>query len=445
MNSAKEIFAGLSPNARKILSSVTWLLSERLLRMAISFLMTAWIARYLGADYFGALNYAMAFCSIFTVLAQLGLNQIVVRDLVLEPERKSEILGTAFAMKLLAGGLAMVLSLGCMYALRPGDTTSLALVGMLSASLLAQEFYVIEFWFQSQVHTRQAVWSRNTGFMAMTLVRLWLIARGAGLLAFALSYTLETVIVAMALVGFYRRDGEAIRRWRLSLGRAKRLLKVSWPLVLSSLAILIYLRIDQVMLGQLANNAAVGHYSVAVRLSEALPFMAALSVKSFAPAIIESKKRSLQAYRHKLQIACSFLTLVAYAVALPLSVLSGWVVTTLFGAEYASAGPVLAVHIWSSVFVFMGYVKQIWITNEELTGFAFFAGCLGAVFNVGLNWWLIPIYGGLGAAIATIISYAFADYVSCFIYPPARQFGQIMTSAFLLKGVGESLQVVTRR
>ena len=446
MSYLKNTLAGLSPNAKKILSSITWLLSERLLRMGVSFVMTAWIARYLGAGSFGSLNYAVAFCSIFTVIAQLGLNQIVTRDLVLEPEQRSEILGTAFAMKLVAGLSALLLAIGNIHLLRPGDTASLAMVAVLAAGLLVQEFYVVEFWFLSQVQMRYTVWARNLGFISMTGLRLWLIANGTGAFAIALSYTLETVVVACAYLYFYRRSGEVIRYWRVTLSRAARLLKVSWPLVLSSLAILIYLRIDQVMLGQLASDAAVGTYSVAVRLSEALPFMAAMAVKSFGPSIIEGKKQSLRAYRHRLQTACSFLTLLAYTVALPLSFLSGWVVTTLFGVEYAGAGPILAIHIWSSVFVFMGYVKEIWIANEELTGFAFFAGCLGATCNIGLNLWLIPIYGGFGAAIATVISYALADYVSCLIYPPARQFGQVMTGAFFLKGVGEPLRrVVLRR
>ncbi|MEO1591961.1 MAG: flippase [Cyanobacteria bacterium J06632_22] len=444
MSYLKNTLSGLSPNAQKILGSITWLLSERLLRMGISFLMTAWIARYLGSANFGSLNYAMAFYSIFSVLAQLGLNQIVMRDLVLEPGQKSEILGTAFAMKLIGGLIAISLACGSIYLLRPGDMVSLGLVTVLSASLLVQEFYVIEFWFLSQVQTRYTVWSRNVGFITMTLVRLWLIANGTSAFAIALTYTLETVIVMGAYINFYRRSGEFMQRWRVNLGRASRLLKVSWPLILSNLAILVYLRIDQVMLGELADDAAVGTYSVAVRLSEALPFMAAMAVKSFGPSIIESKKQGPQAYGHRLQSACSFLTLLAYAVALPLMLLSGWIVTTLFGAEYTGAGPILAVHIWSSVFVFMGYVKEIWIANEELTGFAFGASCLGATFNIGLNLWLIPIYGGLGAAIATVISYMLADYISCLCYPPARQFGQIMTRAFLLKGVGSALRLARR-
>jgi PST family polysaccharide transporter len=109
--------------------------------------------------------------------------------------------------------------------------------------------------------------------------------------------------------------------------------------------------------------------------------------------------------------------------------LSTPLVVLLFGQEYAPAGMVLSIHIWSSLFVFLGYAKEVWIATEELTVFALAASCVGAVTNILLNLWLIPKYQALGASIATVISYGIADYVMCLVYPRTRKFAGVMIKA----------------
>jgi PST family polysaccharide transporter len=206
-------------------------------------------------------------------------------------------------------------------------------------------------------------------------------------------------------------------------------MKVSFPLIFSTLAIVVYMKIDQVMLGQMAGPESVGIYSAAVRLSEIWPFASTMLVRSLAPSIISAKKISNDSYYAKLQKLCNLQAILVYAIALPMTFLSTPFVVLVFGSDYTAAGPVLAIHIWSSMFLFLGYVKEIWITTEELTWFSFAFTISGAIMNVILNFIFIPRYAEVGAAVATIISYAFADYVMCFMYPPARKFGAIMTRA----------------
>jgi PST family polysaccharide transporter len=238
----------------------------------------------------------------------------------------------------------------------------------------------------------------------------------------------------------YQGSGQKIQAWRGSWLRAKSLMKVSWPLIFSNVAIIIYLYVDQVMLGQLTDNKAVGIYAVAVRLSEVWPFAAAAIVTSVAPSIIETKKISETLYYERIQKICNLLALIVYVIAIPMTFFSTPLVVLVFGQEYAPAGLVLSIHIWSSLFVFMGYVKEVWIATEELTGYALAASFIGAVMNILLNLWLIPIYREMGAAIATVISYGLADYGMCFLYPPARKFGLIMTKAMGLGGISQIMR-----
>ncbi|HEY9612925.1 flippase [Allocoleopsis sp.] len=425
----------LSPNLRKVINNIGWLLTERVLRMAIGFFVLAWMARYLGANNFGLLNYAIAFYSMFSVITQLGLNQIVVRDLVSEPSFKDEILGTAFFLRLASGIAAFLLAIASIFLLRPNDPLGRTLVVIISASSLVQEFNVTDFWFQSQVKSKYAVWARNIAFIILTFVRISLIQTQASVIAFGWVVLAETIVTAIGLLIAYQGTGQKIQAWRGNWQRAQRMLKVSWPLIFSNIAIIIYLYVDQVMLGQLADNKAVGIYAVAVRLSEVWPFTATAIVTSVAPSIIEAKKVSEKLYYERIQRLCNLLALIVYAIAIPLTFLSTPLVVLVFGQQYAPAGLILSIHIWSSLFVFLGYVKEVWIATEELTGYSLAASITGAVVNLVLNILLIPKYQGIGAAIATVISYGCADYLMCFLYPPARKFAMVMTRAMAFNGI----------
>lgn len=429
LNNLSAAIKNLSPNLRKILSNIGWLIAERVLRMVVGFLVLAWMARYLGADNFGLLNYGIAFVAIFSTFAQLGLNHFIVRDLVSEATNKDEILGTAFFLRIISGIASLFSAIVIIFLLRPDDPSGRNIVIILTASLILQEFNVIDNWFQSQVQSKYAVWANNTAFILMTLVRITLIKTNAPLITFAWAWLAETFLSVIGLVIIYQGTGKKIQRWRPNWIRAKRLLKVSWPLILSNLSIMVYIYIDQIMLGQLADARSVGIYAAAVRLSENWPFLSLALVRSVAPSIIEAKKVSEKFYYERIQKICNLLALIFYCIAIPMTFLSTPLIILVFGQEYAPAGLILSIHIWSAIFGFLGYVKEIWVATEELTSFAFAASLLGAVINILLNLWLIPLYQGVGAAIATVISYGFADYVMCFLYPPARKFGWVMTKA----------------
>jgi len=169
-----------------------------------------------------------------------------------------------------------------------------------------------------------------------------------------------------------------------------------------------------------------------VRLSELWGFIATAIVKSVSPSIIEAKKMSESLYYQKIQKMCNLLVLIVYCIAIPMTFLSTPLVVLVFGQEYAPAGIVLSIHIWSSLFVFLGYAKEVWITTEELTVFTLVASCVGALSNILLNFLLIPKYQAVGASIATVISYAIADYVMCLLYPKTRKFAWVMTKAVTL-------------
>jgi len=194
----------------------------------------------------------------------------------------------------------------------------------------------------------------------------------------------------------------------------------------------IYMKIDQVMLGNMTSSVVVGNYATAVKFSEIWYFFPVAICSSCFPAIIQAKKHSSQKYYLKLQQLYDLMVGIALLIAIPVTFCAKPLLIYLLGAEYADAGTILAWHIWAGIFVFLGVARSKWLMIENLTIFNFATTGLGALTNIGLNLWLIPHYQGIGAAIATITSYAIAAYFSCIFYPPMWKTGRMLTKSLLI-------------
>lgn len=420
---------GHRPDLIRILSNIGWLFSDKVLRMGMGLLVGVWVARYLGPGQFGLLNFAAAFVGLFSAISTLGLQGIVVRDLVKDGAHAREILGTSFMLQLVGGLVAYLLVLGIIGYLRPDDALAKIIVAVLGFTLLLRAGDSVRYWFESQVHSRYVVWVENGVFLVTVGAKISLIVNQATLMAFVWLALAEAVLVAALLVAVYAwRTGE-ILLWRPRLARAQSLLNDSWPLILSGLAIMVYMRIDQIMLGQMLGDKAVGIYTAAVRISELWYFIPMAIVASVFPAIIEAKKNNQSVYYRRFQTLYDLMVLLALVVALPMTFLSGWVVSLLFGYQYAEAGPVLAVHIWAGIFVALGVASSQWLLVEKLQLQVLYQTVLGAIINIILNYALIPRLGVVGAATATVLAY-FVSVFSVAFFVKSRPCFNMMTKAF---------------
>ncbi len=416
-----------------ILGNSGWLLADKAVRMAIGLCVGVWLARYLGPERFGKFNYAIAFVALFTPVANLGLDGIVVRELVRHPERKQQILGSAFALRLIAGLLAFILVLLAILIFHPRDAASQALVAIIAAGMLFQSFDIADLWFQSQMQSRYSVLAKNGAFLVLTLAKIWLILSRAEVTAFAWVSTLELALGACGLCFAFGSTGNRWLDLRPAWPAALAVLRESWPLFLSALAAALYLRIDQVMLAEMVGEREVGLYSAAVRLSELWYLVPPIVVSSVMPYLTEARARSQELYYQRLQQLLNLLVRVAYAVAIPVTLLAVPLVGLIYGDAYAAAGPVLAIHIWAVVFVFLGAAASPWIINERLTKLFLYQTGAGAVANVALNLYLIPRYGAIGAAVATLGSQCVSVCLANLVFGDGRRYFRMQARAVLLR------------
>lgn len=381
------------------------------MRMGVGLLVGVWVARYLGPEQFGLLNFAQALTGLFGAFAGLGLQGIVVRDIVREPGGAKLTLGTAAVLQLIGGLLSFLLILVVIATLRPDDVLARTIVAILGSLMLLNASQIAVYWFESQVQSKYTVWVQNSVFLVFAAIKVLLILQQAPLIAFVWATLAEAAAVALILLIALWKWGLALTSLRVSAERAKILLRDSWPLIISGIAIMIYMKIDQIMLGQMIGDQAVGIYSAVVRISEVWYFIPMSIVASVFPAILEAKKLNEAEYRARLQKLYDLMVWLSVSVALPMTFVATPLVELLFGQAYVAAGTILAIHIWASVFVFLGVASDKWflVENRQLLGLQ--RTILGAIANIVLNFMLIPKYGVIGAAIATVISQVLAAWL----------------------------------
>jgi polysaccharide transporter, PST family len=416
----------------KIVTNINWLTFERIVQMGISLFVAAWVARYLGPNKYGAMNYAIAFVALFTALSKLGLDAIVVRNIVQNPQKKEEYLGTTLWLKFLGSLALFILASLTINFLNTDNPKIKIFVIIIAFGYIFKSFETIDLWFQSQVKSKYTVFSRSSSFLISSILKIILILTQSPLIAFIWIIAADSVLQAIFLILFYQVKAPVpVFNWKIKLNTMKALLKDSWPLILSGIAVMIYMKIDQVMIGSMIDSSALGVYSAAVRISEKWYFIPTIISASVFPSIIKSQKKNQKLYLNRVQKLYDFFTWFSISIALLMMLSSGYIINILYGKEYAQGASVLSVHIWAGVFVFLGVASSKYLIAENLTKISFFRTILGAISNVILNIILIPLYGIIGAAYATLISYGISAYLSNLLFKKSRIiFGMFLKSLF---------------
>lgn len=399
--------------------------------MGVGLLVGVWVARYLGPEQFGQFNYAMAYVVIFGAIAGLGMNGVVVRELVRKQCEARATLGSAFTLLIIGGFVAAGLAVFTIFWLRPDDMLTKAMVVILSIGLIFKSTDVVKYWFESQLQSRYSVWVENSIFIVMAGIKVVMIVTQATLLDFVLITLTETILVAVGLLVIYIKKANLVGVWEIKITIAKKLLADCWPLIFSSLAVTIYLRIDQVMLAEMVDDHAVGIYSAAVRISEVWYFIPMAIVGSVLPSVVRAKEISETVYENRLQRLYDLMVALSLIIAIPMTFLSDVIISILFGDAYQGAGSILSINIWAGVFVFLGAACGVYTNVENIPKYSLMQTLLGMLVNIALNYILIPVLGVTGAAIATVFSYAISA-LSALFFNRTRRNGILMLKSLVI-------------
>ncbi|HDT3646476.1 TPA: flippase [Klebsiella pneumoniae subsp. pneumoniae] len=412
-----------------------WLLSERVITILFTFTVGIFLARYLGPNDFGVYNYLISIITLLSPLTALGLNAVVVRDLV-DAQREDHddtnvILGTSCVLRFFGGLFACASLLFVDIYFNISQNNTLWLVLLASANIFSC-FQVVDFWLQSKVNSKYSAILRLSIFITSSLVKLIsIIFFSCGLKTILIIQTFEVLASGVLYVPLYKYLKGKIFNWSYNKNKAKTLMSKSWWLILSGVAEVLYLKIDQIMLGMINGYSTVATYAVAARLSEAWYFFPTIITASFFPLLILAKKESEEKYKHTLLDLSRKLFFCALIISIFITIIAHTAINILYGEAYAESATILIIHIWASLFVFMRAVLSKWLVIENMLPFSLVTHISGAIVNIILNLILIPKMGGIGSAIATVISYSISSYFSLFIFKRTRVMGWIMTKAII--------------
>ena len=421
----------LSGNKQKIVNNLLWAVGGKVINLVGSLVLGIIVARYLGVEQYGLMNYVISYAFLFQTLASFGLDSIEVREEAAGKVPVNTIIGTAFWIKVVFGIICIALSIGTAVVMSE-DGYTIGLVALYSSYIVFNSFVVIRNYFTSLVQNKYIVLSEIFRTFVGIAIKLTMWATDCSLTWFVAAFAFDHVLLAGGYISSYHHKIGKLKEWRFSLPYAKYLLKESFPLLLTNAAVIIYQRIDQVMIGHMVSKADVGYFSVAAKFVEVMIFIPATIAHTISPILVQMLDKSREIYTVKAQQYLNITVWVSILCSIGVSVISYWIVLHTFGTQYLHAAAILQVLSFKMVSVALSNGGGIMVIVERLQKWVFFRDVLGCLVCIGLNWWLLPMYGAMAAAFVAIAANLAAGYVADLLVPAYRHIFRQQTKALLL-------------
>ena len=419
-------------NKKSVSKNIFWLFIDKILRAGLTLLINLLMARHFGKNSFGVWSYSLSFVMFVSILSSSGIKEIVIRDLALavNPKIKNFILGSAFVIRNFMYLLFSIALIFLIKFLHPNNAVILQITFFL---LLANSFQfseIFDFDFQSKLQSKYTVYGRNSAFIIVSLIRIYCIFIDSTLITFTFLVIVEMFLAALIMLLFYQKDGSVLH-WRYNKKIATKMIWDGLPLLVSGVGVLLYMRIDQVMIGELIGIDSVGSYAAIVNISEvahAIPLIIGVSLQ---PWLIKARQENYIIYREYLQIIFEIMVRLGILWAIFMTLFGGLLVRIFLGNAYVEATNALLIHSWSYVFIFSGYIATRWLIIEGFLRLIFWNSLIAASTSILLNIILIPKLGIIGCSISTIFSQAIASYFIYYIFKESREIFLMQTEVFI--------------
>jgi O-antigen/teichoic acid export membrane protein len=404
-------------NLHAIIHNSGWLMLDKVVRVLLTLLVGAWVARYLGPESFGELAYVLAYIAFFQAIANLGADGIVVRNIAQNKNSAPQVLGTTFILRLAVGLVCWLVALGCMAWTNGIYDRSVALVALAGGALIFQAADTIDLWFQSQSQSRRTVLAKLVSYLISNGIRVWLILVQAPLIAFAAVLALEALLAAVGLMVAYR-SFKTTGRWLALANTAKALVKESWPYMISGVSIMIYMRIDQIMLKNMLGERELGIYAAMLPLSQVWHIIPMTIVASVAPYVAKIKSKSEDDYLRTLGHIFKLLSAIAIIGSITTAILAETAIRVLYGGHFIDSSRALSIHVFSNIFISLGVAQGLWQINENRPRISLYKTIIGAAVSILGNLLLIPKFEIVGAAAVAVMAQFISAFASNIFFAP---------------------------
>lgn len=388
---------------RTIGRNIVVLLTGQTITVVLTYFYTIHTARYLGAESFGTLCFAIAFAGISCLLTDLGLNVLTTREV----SRNNLLVGKYVGNILLIKIILTIITLGF-------TTIAITILGYPFKTVLV--VYLITFStiissftslfnsifqaFQKMKYISASVILNSILMFAGTVIA---ISQNLDIISFAIIYLLvSSIIFGYSL--FICIWKFLLPKIELDLPFWKNLLKESLPFWMTSVFVIIYVRMDMIMLSMMKGDEVVGWYAASYRLIDGLSIIPGVFMSVMFPIFsrcyVDSKNLLELAFKRSLK----FIILIAFPIGIGTTILSNEIIMLIYGNAYVPSGIVLKILIWAGVLSFINWIPATLLISTNRQKDLMIFTCIGAILNLVLNYLLIPSWSYSGAGISTVIT-----------------------------------------
>ena len=416
----------------KEVKNASWLIAGRIIQMLLSLIVGVLTARYLGPGNYGLISYGGAYVSFFSSLCSLGINSIIIKDFVDNPKEQGEAIGSAIVMRLLASLFSVLIIIGIVLVVDKDEPTTIIVVALCSFGLLFNVFETFNYWFQSLYKSKITAIATLIAYIITSIYKLILLVLNKNIYWFAFATSIDYIVIAVCLSFFYKKyNGD---RLKFTSKKAKALLRISYNYIISSMMVAIYGQTDKLMLKQMLDENIVGYYTIATTLCTMWTFVLQAIIDSFYPTILKLKGEDEKQYEIKNRQLYAIIFYVSCIVSILFLFLGGFIIKLLYGVDYLPAVDMLKIITWYTAFSYLGVARNAWIVSEGNQKYLkYIYGC-AAILNVVLNFVFIPLWGGVGAAFASLITEVFTSLILPLIFKDMRRNTKLIFEAiFFIK------------
>ena len=408
----------------RVAKNATWIIGCRIVQAVFALLINMLTARYLGPSSYGLITYASSLVAFVVPIMQLGLNAILVQEVVKSPEREGETLGTSIFLSLCSAFCCIIGVTIFSFVANQNKPETILVCVLYSSILLFQALDLIEYWFQAKYLSKYSAIACLCAYAIVSAYKIYLLITAKSVYWFAISNAFDYALISISLVFIYYKLGG--QRLCVSIELGKQMFSKSKHYILSAMMVTVFAQTDKIMINLMIGEAETGYYGAAVACAGMTSFVFTAIIDSFRPSILEGQKISRYVFEKRLIMLYSIIIYLSLFQSALMTLLAKPIVYILYGASYAPAVGALQIVVWYTTFSYLGAVRNIWILTNNMQKYLWKIDMTGAIVNVILTSILIPVMGIYGASIASLITQIFTNVILGFIIKPIRSNNRIM-------------------
>lgn len=402
-------------NNKKLLKNISWIFVGNVLHSLLQFLLNIYAARKLALGSNGQLNYAASLIALLTAIASLGYSNTITREFTVHKDRIGDYLCSCILSCAGTGVLCMAVAQIVVRILNPGEPELYLITLCQSTTIVFSSTNLFVYWYRYKNKADIAAVLRLLAFGLSAFWRILVLKNNGSLAMYATGTAMETVFFGFLLGIFFIKNYKG--SFRYSLNIAQDVLKGSYPFIFAAILTTVYGQADKLMIKSFIDSEAVALYSVSALLAGALSMIPNSLIEAFRPDIMEYKLSNEIMYRKRFRQLYAIIFWASMCYGIIVTIFAKQIILILYGEKYIGAVSSLSLIVWYSAFSYFGAVNNMYMVAEKKSKWVQITTLCGAVGNIILNAAMIPVWGIVGAAIATLITQFFTNFVMMRIIP----------------------------